>query len=187
MIGQAAALAQTAAALKGARGKRRCLKPDMDGGGENEQPWTRREITEGPWAGWALWGSDPFELHAGPFYSRIGPDGRPMCAFLAEKKHMNGGGFMHGGCLMTFADYALFAIGGEALAGGGSVTASLTGEFLDSAREGELIEATGEVTRAGGSLVFIRGTVTTGCRPLLTFSGIVKKVRRRDGSGATAG
>ena len=154
----------------------------MDGD-DTTQPWARREIEDGPWAGWRLWSTDAFELHAGPFYSRQDADGRVVCAFRAEKKHMNGGGFMHGGCLMTFADYALFAIAGEALAGGGSVTASLSGEFLDSAAEGEFIEATGDVTREGGSLVFIRGMVSTAGRPLLTFSGIVKKVRRRDGHG----
>ena len=91
---------------------------------------------------------------------------------------MNGGGFMHGGCLMTFADYALFCIADEELQGTGSVTASMNCEFIDAARVGDLVEATGEVVRAGRSLVFIRGTITTADRPLLTFSAIVKKVRR---------
>ena len=58
------------------------------------------------------------------------------------------------------------------------MTASLNGEFIDAAREGELIEASGEVVRAGGSLVFIRGLVSSAGRPLLNFSAIVKKVRR---------
>ena len=102
-----------------------------------------------------------------------------VCAFRAEAKHMNGGGFMHGGCLLTFADYALFCIGEDALRGHRSVTASLNGDFLDGAGVGELIEATGEVMRAGGSMVFIRGLISTGGRTLLSFSGIVKKVRRR--------
>lgn len=155
----------------------------MDGG---EAEWPRRQVDEGPWAGWSLFEADAFELHAGPFYNRKDSEGRTVCAFRAEAKHMNGGGFMHGGCLMTFADYALFAIAGDVLAGGHSVTAALSGEFLDSAHEGELIEATGEVTRAGGSLVFIRGTVTTSGRPLLTFSGIVKKVRQRQAEGGPA-
>ena len=91
---------------------------------------------------------------------------------------MNGGGFMHGGALLTFADYALFAIG-ESVLSGPSVTASLHGDFLDSARVGDLIEARGEVTRAGGSLVFIRGLITTGERTLVSYNGIVKRVRTR--------
>jgi hypothetical protein len=42
-----------------------------------------------------------------------------------------------------------------------------------------LIEARGDVVRAGGSMVFVRGLITTAGRPLLNFSAIVKKVRRR--------
>ena len=150
----------------------------MDGG-DTVQTSVRRPVTEGEWAGWNVWGDDAFELLAGPFFCRQREDGSMVCAFRAEAKHMNGGGFMHGGCLMTFADYALFCIGGEALQGTGSVTASLHGDFIDSAGVGELIEGSGEVVRAGGSLVFIRGAITTGGRTLLSFSGIVKKVRAR--------
>jgi uncharacterized protein (TIGR00369 family) len=149
----------------------------MDGG-DAQAPWTPIEITEGEWAGWRIWSSDPYELLSGPFYCRQGEDGGMVCAFRAEGKHMNGGGFMHGGCLLTFADYALFCIGAEALAGSGSVTASLNGEFIDAAQVGEVIEARGEVIRAGASLVFIRGMISTAGRPLMNFSAIVKKVRR---------
>ena len=150
----------------------------MDGG--NAEPvWRQTPITEGDWAGWQVWGDDAFEVLAGPFYCRPAAEGGMECAFRAEQKHMNGGGFMHGGCLLTFADYALFCIGGEALQGSGSVTASLHGDFVDSAGVGELIEARGEVVRAGGSLVFIRGLITSGGRTLMSFTGIVKKVRRK--------
>jgi len=149
----------------------------MDGG-DAQAPWTPHEITEGEWAGWRIWSSDPFELLSGPFYSRRTADRGQVCAFRAEQKHMNGSGFMHGGCLMTFADYALFCIADQELQGTGSVTASMNCEFIDAARAGDLVEATGEVVRAGRSLVFIRGTITTADRPLLTFSAIVKKVRR---------
>ncbi|MDE2356412.1 MAG: PaaI family thioesterase [Alphaproteobacteria bacterium] len=141
-------------------------------------------MASGEWEGWSLWTSDPFEVHAGPFYSRKEADGGVLCAFRAEPRHMNGGGFMHGGCLMTFADYSLFAIAGDALAGGGSVTVSLSGEFLDSVGPGALVEARGEVTRAGGSLVFIRGLISSEGRTLMSFSGVVKKMRRREGHAA---
>ncbi len=150
----------------------------MDGG-DAQAPSAMVEITEGEWAGWRIWSSDAFELLAGPFYSRRTPEHGQVCAFRAEAKHMNGGGFMHGGALMTFADYALFCIADEDLQGCQSVTASMNCEFIDSAAIGELVEARGEVVRAGRSLVFIRGTITTAERPLLTFSAIVKKVRRR--------
>jgi len=153
----------------------------MDGG-SGEPGWVPVEVTEGEWAGWWQWSADPFELHAGPFYTRKDPDGRRTSAFRAERKHMNCDGFMHGGCLMTFADYTLFTIAGETIAGVPSVTASLNSEFIDGVREGEIVEGSGEVVRAGRSMVFVRGLLSSGGRPVLTFSGIIKKVAPRQAS-----
>ena len=150
----------------------------MDGS-EAESPWTPKPVTEGEWAGWGRYDTDPFETLTGPFYARRDAGGQMVCAFRAETKHMNGGGFMHGGCMATFADYALFMIAEEELEGVGSVTASLNCDFVDGAQAGELIEARGEVVRAGGSMVFIRGLMTAEGRPILTFSAIVKKIRRK--------
>jgi acyl-coenzyme A thioesterase PaaI-like protein len=59
------------------------------------------------------------------------------------------------------------------------VTVSLNGEFVGPANVGDLVEATGEVVRAGGSLVFMRGLISTGGRPMMTFSGVVKKTKPR--------
>ncbi|MGY4193754.1 acyl-coenzyme A thioesterase PaaI-like protein [Bradyrhizobium sp. USDA 4520] len=86
---------------------------------------------------------------------------------------------------MTFADYCLFALAGSVLQGPG-VTVSFASEFLDAAREGDLIECTGEVTRAGMSLIFVRGILTSAERPLFTFSGTIKRVKRRTPAQATA-
>ena len=150
----------------------------MDGG-DAQTPWTPRPVTEGEWAGWGRYDTDPFEYMTGPFYSRRDETGQMVCAFRAEKKHMNGGGHMHGGCMATFADYALFMIADEALKNVGSVTASLNCEFVDGAEEGEMIEARGDVVRAGGSMVFVRGLITANGRPITNFSAIVKKIRRK--------
>ena len=80
---------------------------------------------------------------------------------------------------MTFADYCLFAMASPVLQGSGGVTVSFACEFLDAAREGELVEGRGEITRAGGSLIFLRGTLKSGERTLFTFSGTIKRVRRK--------
>ena len=135
-------------------------------------------ITEGEWAGWSQWQSDAFETRAGPFYERV-EGGEGVTAFRAGPEHMNGGGFMHGGCLMTFADSALFTIARPAMAGSFGVTVNLSGDFLDSARVGEFVEARGVITRAARSLVFVRGLATADARPVLSFTGIIKKVGRR--------
>jgi acyl-coenzyme A thioesterase PaaI-like protein len=141
--------------------------------------------TEGEFQGWRTWKRDHFETHAGPFYHRMDENGRITCAFRVAKKHLNGGGNVHGGCFMTFADYCLFALAGSVLQSPG-VTVSFSSEFLDAAREGELIECTGEVTRAGGSLIFVRGMLTSGERSLFTFSGTIKRVKWKKPAGTSA-
>jgi uncharacterized protein (TIGR00369 family) len=135
-------------------------------------------ITEGEWAGWSTWQGDSFEQMSGPFYERIDEDGRPVAAFRAEPRHMNGAGFMHGGCLMTFADSAIFTIAHPALEGGHAVTLNLTGDFLDPVRVGQLVEARGEVVRAGGKTIFVDGLATADGKPVLRFNAIIRKVRR---------
>jgi uncharacterized protein (TIGR00369 family) len=150
----------------------------MDGG--NEVMSGPRLITQGEWTGWRYWGDDdPFEAQSGPFYFREDDAGRVTCAFRAQKKHMNGGGFMHGGCMMTFADFALFAIAWQELKDVRAVTVSLNGEFISAGAVGDMVEATGEIVKAGGSLVFIRGTLRVADRPLMTFSGVIKKIKPR--------
>jgi len=134
--------------------------------------------TEGEFAGWRTWSRDNFETHSGPFWHRVDENGRVQCAFRVEKKHLNGSGNVHGGCFMTFADYCLFALATPVLQGSG-VTVSFASEFLDAAREGERVECEGEITRAGGSLIFLRGLLKSGERPLFTFSGTIKRVKRR--------
>ncbi len=135
-------------------------------------------IQSGEFAGWTTWADEPFEYEtAGPFYFRTDEKG-PVAAFRAARKHMNMGGVMHGGCLMTFADFALFALchepdpSGE---GGYGVTVAFTSEFLDGARVGEWIEARGDVLRHGGQLTFVRGLVTANGRNVLNFSGTIMR------------
>jgi uncharacterized protein (TIGR00369 family) len=135
-------------------------------------------IETGPWAGWRTWPHDAFESGVGPFYYRKDEAGRVVCRFIAEKRHMNGGGFMHGGCFLTFADYACFAICEDHTQGGPAVTVNLSGDFLAPAKVGETIEATGEVTRAGGRLIYVRGLITADTRPCLSFTSVITRIKR---------
>ena len=50
--------------------------------------------------------ADPFEDYVGPFGYKI-EDGKIHFAFRAEPHHANTGNTLHGGILMTFADFAL--------------------------------------------------------------------------------
>jgi acyl-coenzyme A thioesterase PaaI-like protein len=134
--------------------------------------------TEGEFKGWRTWSRDNFETHSGPFWHRMDDNGVIRCAFRVERKHLNGMGNVHGGAFMAFADYCLFAIASPVLQGPG-VTVSFACEFLDAARDGDLVEGSGEITRAGGSLIFLRGILKSGHRPLFTFSGTIKRVKMR--------
>jgi acyl-coenzyme A thioesterase PaaI-like protein len=133
--------------------------------------------TEGEFAGWRTWTRDNFETHNGPFWHRMEEDGSIRCAFRVEKKHLNGASNVHGGAFMSFADYCLFATASPLLQGP-AVTVSFACEFLDAAREGELVEGFGEITRAGVSMIFLRGMLKSAGRPLFSFSGTIKRVKR---------
>ncbi len=128
--------------------------------------------------GFWTWGSeDPFEDHIGPFYFRQEEDGSYRCAFVSERRHLNGGGMLHGGLLMSFADFALFAIARDHLEGMG-VTVAFNSEFVAAGPANALIEATGEVTKAARSILFVRGKIFSGDTTIMTFSGIIKKIRK---------
>ncbi len=135
-------------------------------------------IESGPWAGWKTWPQDTFESGVGPFYMKTDEAGRVVCRFVAEPRHMNGGGFMHGGCFLTFADFACFSIA-EELTSGPSVTVNLSGDFLSAAKVGDVMEATGEVTRAGGRLIYVRGMITANGKPALSFTSVITRVTRK--------
>jgi len=156
----------------------------MDGGTtENSYASKLTQVTEGEWAGWSCYpGGDPFEDLAGPFYFRVGDDGRAVCAFRAERKHLNGGGFLHGGCVMTFADFSLFVIARDVIDGSRTVTATFNGELVGTAHEGDLVECAGEVVKAGRSMVFVRGLITCAGEPVMSFSSVLKKMGPRAAS-----
>jgi acyl-coenzyme A thioesterase PaaI-like protein len=79
---------------------------------------------------------------------------------------------------MTFADFSLFWIAHEYTREKPAVTASFNSEFISSARENDLLQSEGEVVRAASSLIFVRGLITNLGKPVLTYSAIIKKIRR---------
>ncbi len=137
------------------------------------------QATEGEFAGWYHWNHDPFEMRSGPFFMRREEDGSYVSAFRAEEKHMNGAGSMHGGCLMTFADFALFAIATDEMNGAMGVTMNLSSDFLGAVKPGALVEARGQVTRGSGKTIFVRGLITGDGAPALSFTGIIRKLSPR--------
>jgi acyl-coenzyme A thioesterase 13 len=137
------------------------------------------ELTEGPFKGWLTWGDgrDPFETLVGPLVFRTEPDGTQRAAFLPEHKHLNGGGVLHGGALMSFADFALFGLAHAALQDTFAVTVTFNAEFVGAGRAGVIVEAAGRVIKQTKSLVFVQGVLTQEGEPVLAFSGTLKKIK----------
>ncbi|MEX1197688.1 MAG: PaaI family thioesterase [Pseudohongiellaceae bacterium] len=121
------------------------------------------------------WYGDEAEDHNGPFFFTVNGD-VVQTAFRVQGVNCNSHRTVHGGVLMMFADYTLCIA-----ANGGRhesvVTVTCNVEFVGPAAEGDLVEGVGEVVRRGGSLIFVRATLRSAGRIILTASGVVKKVR----------
>jgi uncharacterized protein (TIGR00369 family) len=136
-----------------------------------------RTLTDGEFAGWTEWIQEPFDEKAGPFFHRTDADGRLVAAFRADRSHTNGLKVVHGGCLLTLADYALFTMSIQHSGGDEVVTVSLNGEFLGAARENDLIVAHPEIVKSGRSMIFARGLLKVHDKPILSFSGAMMRVK----------
>ncbi len=123
-------------------------------------------------------GFDPAEDHIGPFFYRETGGGLEY-AFVAEDRHCNVTGIVHGGVLMTFADYSLCMEATDHYAEEDCVTVSFSCEFPGAARLGDLIECRACVSRKTGALVFVTGQVAVRSDPVLDFSAVVKRLRRQ--------
>ena len=134
--------------------------------------------------GFQSWGAspEPFENHTGPFFYKKLDNNSYLSAFVPAPHHLNGGGFLHGGMLMTFADYALFVIAlTHMTTQEHAVTVSCHTDFIRGLAPTTPVYADGEVTRATRSLIFVHGRIFTTHENsetiLASFTGILKRVR----------
>lgn len=147
---------------------------------DDSEQWGRTTVlTEGPFKGWRTWAGpdgDPFETYIGPLCYKVEEDGRVRCAFEPQQHHLNGGGFLHGGALMSFADFSLFAIAANAIKGASSVTLTMNSEFIGAGKLGAWVEAEGEVLKETRALVFVRGVLKQEGKVIFAYSGTLKKI-----------
>jgi len=130
--------------------------------------------------------SDPFEDRTGPFYFKIEGDARRAgavhCVLPTEARHANYAGGVHGGAILTFADYALCLVAGRAADGGTNsafaMTVSIAVEFLAAGKVGVPLEADGEPLQVTGRMAFARGRITQQGRLIALWSGVCRHVAR---------
>lgn len=127
------------------------------------------------------WPGDTAEDRVGPFFSRFNAQGIES-RFRSSTDNANMFGQVHGGVLMTFADYTLCMaaccdpVSGEMTP---LVTVNMNSEFVSSAQAGDLISGEASITRRGGSLVFVRGELRVEERIVMTCSAVLKLIRQR--------
>jgi uncharacterized protein (TIGR00369 family) len=129
---------------------------------------------------------DPYENHTGPFYFKVEGDARQPgsvhCVLPTHARHANYAGGVHGGAILTFADYALCLVAGRAADGGTNtsfaMTVSIAVEFLSAGKVGTPLEASGEPLQVTGRLAFARGSITQAGKVVALWSGVVRHVAR---------
>ena len=126
------------------------------------------------------WEADPDEGFIGligPLWRRSGGESRAY-AFLAESKHLNRRGVVHGGMLTAFADQTLGLTAWDANERRPQATVQLDVHFVDAVRAGDFVEARCKVVRRTRSLLFMSATLVVGSRVVATANGIWKTLGR---------
>lgn len=115
-------------------------------------------------------GHGGFADRMGPFFARPVDDKRSHYGFLAEARHCNPQGNIHGGAMYSFADH----IAGHAVVHGtGRMCATVTFkvEFMAAPPVGGWIDGTCEIHHTTRTLAFVRVTLSSAGRTVMTADG----------------
>jgi uncharacterized protein (TIGR00369 family) len=125
--------------------------------------------------GWKKMNLKGFTELVGPIWSRRNGEGWSY-AFLAEERHENRQGAVHGGMLMTFVDHAVGFVAWEAAGRRKCVTMQLENQFLAPVQHGDFVECETEIVRAARTVIFLRGVLKVRGRAVMASTGIWKVI-----------
>ena len=123
--------------------------------------------------GWVVQPSRAFGTLVGPFYRPAGGDAS-LCGFVADERHGNKRGVVHGGMIATAMDTAL---GNRSWAAAGEkpcATVQLGIQYVGALKLGEFALIRSDLVRTTRSLVFVRATMTADDRMVATADGVWK-------------
>lgn len=129
-------------------------------------------------AGWDRDDDEGFVALVGPVWKRRSGE-TDRYAFVADPKHHNRRGVVHGGMLMTFADRALGRACRYANAHKPQATVQLDVHFIDAVKIGEFVEARCRVVRRTRTLMFASAQLAVGARVVATANGVWKTLGGR--------
>jgi uncharacterized protein (TIGR00369 family) len=123
-------------------------------------------------------GFEPSE-RTGPFFDLIGPvytkPGEPgiLLGLRARAEHCNARGFVHGAVLAALLDVVCGRnCSARAPSNPNLLTVSLTVDYVAAAQDGDWLEASATVTRAGRRLAFADGRVEVAGKPVAKASAV---------------
>ena len=125
--------------------------------------------------GWKIMKNQGFSSLVGPMWAKRDGEGWRY-AFLAEEKHENRQGAVHGGMLMTFADHAIGFVAWEAAGRRKCVTMQLENQFLAAVKHGDFVECDTEIARAAKTVIFLRGVLKVKGKAVMAAHGIWKVI-----------
>jgi acyl-coenzyme A thioesterase PaaI-like protein len=129
-------------------------------------------------AGWTALDDDPMPGGLGTTWRKRQGEGW-IYGLLTRRDHANRNGVVHGGILVAFADHTLGNIADTVANGARHATIQLNTHFLGAVEAGEFLELRAEVTRATGTMAFVRGIVAAGQKNVLAVDGIWRIFRTR--------
>lgn len=141
----------------------------METSGASPQP----DLTSLRAAGW-----EPFEYTG--FIGLIGPvlfrtvDGDLVFGFVADQKHSNSEGYVHGGMLAAFADRTMGAAVRKKRPDLSIATIDFGMHFVAPVHMGQFVQAECESVRVARSLAFMRCTLRVDTKIVATADGILK-------------
>ena len=140
------------------------------------------------WYHWTGVPADSFGAQTGLILFRSEGDGARVRMFPTAL-HLNNGGSIHGGAVMSFIDMALFAGGRCAgMAEGHYVTLDCATHFIARGRIDVPLDAVLRVVgETRGGLVFLSGHCEQDGAPCHSFTGTLKRIRPRSEAGDAAG
>jgi len=132
--------------------------------------------------GWYSWGDFPrgsFAGATGRLIFRPEGEGQARVRMHPTEAHLNMGGSIHGGAVMSFIDMALFAGGRIAGMGEGHyVTLDCATHFIARGRIGVPLDAIVRlVGQTRGGHVFLSGHCEQDGQPTHSFTGTLKRIR----------
>ena len=114
----------------------------------------------------------------GPIYS-IEENNEEIFGFRAEDKHINIGGYVHGGMLSSFADIVMGQFANRNY-NNLTVTINMSVDFLNLAKKGDWVNGISKLMKEDKKFVFLEVEIYVKTKIILFGTGVFKVIKLKD-------